>query len=71
VSLHITYDGRVLPCAVLYDFEVGNVYQMPLKALVENNAGKVCYDFEVKGPGERVGVRVSPKGDREGLRYDL
>lgn len=49
-KFHITYDGRVLPCAVLYDFEVGNVHREPLKQLVEKNVRTLCYDFEVTGP---------------------
>ncbi|MBI2061102.1 MAG: radical SAM protein [Nitrospirae bacterium] len=49
-KFHITYDGRVLPCAVLYDFEVGNVNREPLKEIVSKNATKLCYDFDIHGP---------------------
>ncbi|MBI2891221.1 MAG: radical SAM protein [Nitrospirae bacterium] len=48
-KFHITYDGRVLPCAVLYDFEVGNVNRGSLKDIVREESGKLCYDFEVHG----------------------
>ncbi len=48
-KFHITYDGRVLPCAVLYDFEVGNVNDTSLRELVEGNVGRLCYDFEITG----------------------
>jgi MoaA/NifB/PqqE/SkfB family radical SAM enzyme len=48
-KFHITYDGRVLPCAVLYDFEVGNVKDRPLSKIIRDGTKKLCYDFEVKG----------------------
>ncbi len=48
-KFHVTYDGRVRPCAVLYDFEVGNVNETPLKEIVGAHASRLCYDFEVQG----------------------
>jgi radical SAM protein with 4Fe4S-binding SPASM domain len=48
-KIHITYDGKVLPCAILYDHEVGNVHDKPLKQILGENAQRLCYDFEVKG----------------------
>jgi len=48
-KFHVTYDGRILPCAVLYDFEVGNVKDTPLQELIADHGKKLCYDFEVNG----------------------
>jgi radical SAM protein with 4Fe4S-binding SPASM domain len=48
-KFHITYDGRVLPCAVLYDFEMGNVNDQPLAEILRENARRFCYDVGVKG----------------------
>ena len=48
-KFHVTWDGRVLPCAVLYDFEVGNVNQTPLKEILASRSKQLCYDFEVTG----------------------
>jgi MoaA/NifB/PqqE/SkfB family radical SAM enzyme len=43
-KFHITYDGRVLPCAVLYDFEVGNVNDQPLAQILPECADRdVCW----------------------------
>lgn len=49
-KFHVTYDGKVLPCAVLSDFCVGNVNQQPLKTIIEAHGRKLCYDFDVHGP---------------------
>ena len=47
--IYIEVSGNVLPCDFLPDLAVGNVFQRPLRTIVEENRDFLTHQFPVKG----------------------
>ena len=45
----INPNGNVIPCALLNELPVGNIYEEPLRKIVEDHRKELFFDFEVEG----------------------
>lgn len=46
----INYDGRVMPCQILYDLSAGNIFEEPLKTIYERSRDELNFNYPIEGP---------------------
>jgi len=48
-QLVIDFNGNVLPCGAIPHYSVGNIYQEPIKDIIEKHRDKILWNMEIKG----------------------